>query len=41
VIRIQTTITGAAPNVSDSITINGQPGGLYKCSSAGTRLSEG
>jgi laccase len=32
----QATITGAAPNVSDAFTINGQPGDLYKCSSSGT-----
>ncbi|XP_052179270.1 laccase-12-like [Diospyros lotus] len=28
--------TGAAPNVSDAYTINGQPGDFYKCSSKGT-----
>ncbi|XP_058075501.1 laccase-3-like [Magnolia sinica] len=28
--------TGAAPNVSNAYTINGQPGDLYKCSSKGT-----
>ncbi|KAK6927150.1 N-acetyltransferase B complex, non-catalytic subunit [Dillenia turbinata] len=28
----QATITGAAPNVSDAFTINGQPGDLYRCS---------
>ncbi|XP_010535350.1 PREDICTED: laccase-13 [Tarenaya hassleriana] len=27
-----TQFTGAAPNVSDSFTINGQPGDLYRCS---------
>lgn len=27
--------TGAAPNISDAFTINGQPGDLYKCSSQG------
>ncbi|XP_039129384.1 LOW QUALITY PROTEIN: laccase-3-like [Dioscorea cayenensis subsp. rotundata] len=26
-------ITGAAPNISDAFTINGQPGDLYNCSS--------
>ncbi|PRQ56865.1 putative laccase [Rosa chinensis] len=30
------TLTGAAPNVSDAYTINGQPGDLYNCSSKGT-----
>ncbi|KAG0503235.1 hypothetical protein HPP92_003307 [Vanilla planifolia] len=28
--------TGAAPNVSDAFTINGQPGDLYRCSSKET-----
>ncbi|KAJ6878304.1 hypothetical protein NC651_030904 [Populus alba x Populus x berolinensis] len=28
--------TGAAPNVSDAYTINGQPGDLYRCSKQGT-----
>lgn len=32
----QATRTGAAPNVSDAYTINGQPGDLYNCSSKGT-----
>ncbi|VFQ90608.1 unnamed protein product [Cuscuta campestris] len=32
----QAQLTGAAPNVSDAFTINGQPGDLYKCSSQGT-----
>jgi laccase len=27
--------TGAAPNVSDAYTINGQPGDLYRCSKQG------
>uniref|UniRef100_A0A0D9XW29 Laccase n=1 Tax=Leersia perrieri TaxID=77586 RepID=A0A0D9XW29_9ORYZ len=27
------TLTGAAPNISDAITVNGQPGDLYICSS--------
>lgn len=27
--------TGAAPNISDAFTINGQPGDLYQCSSPG------
>ncbi|KAJ0020443.1 hypothetical protein Pint_32452 [Pistacia integerrima] len=30
------TFTGAAPNVSDAYTINGQPGDLYRCSSQET-----
>ncbi|GLJ26187.1 hypothetical protein SUGI_0502450 [Cryptomeria japonica] len=30
------TRTGAAPNVSDAFTINGQPGDLYQCSSLET-----
>ncbi|XP_077216985.1 laccase-3-like isoform X1 [Tasmannia lanceolata] len=29
----QAAITGAAPNVSDAFTINGQPGDLYNCTS--------
>ncbi|KAL0282237.1 UNVERIFIED_CONTAM: Laccase-12 [Sesamum angustifolium] len=32
----QATRTGAAPNVSDAYTINGQPGDLYNCSSTDT-----
>ncbi|KAL0370735.1 UNVERIFIED_CONTAM: Laccase-3 [Sesamum angustifolium] len=32
----QATFTGAAPNVSDAYTINGQPGDLYRCSSKET-----
>ncbi|CAN4087464.1 unnamed protein product [Withania somnifera] len=32
------TSTGAAPNVSDAYTINGQPGDLYKCSSQDTTI---
>ncbi|KAI7742865.1 hypothetical protein M8C21_027878, partial [Ambrosia artemisiifolia] len=36
----QALFTGAAPNVSDAITINGQPGDLFRCSSQSTtRLS--
>lgn len=31
----EATRTGAAPNVSDAYTINGQPGDLYSCSSQG------
>ncbi|MCD7458266.1 high-affinity glucose transporter [Datura stramonium] len=31
----QATRTGAAPNVSDAYTINGQPADLYRCSSKG------
>ena len=27
--------TGGQPNVSDAFTINGQPGDLYPCSTAG------
>ncbi|KAK9756759.1 hypothetical protein RND81_01G119200 [Saponaria officinalis] len=34
----QATITGAAPNISDAYTINGQPGDLYRCSSTGTTI---
>ncbi|WCJ19958.1 laccase 12 [Euphorbia peplus] len=30
--------TGAAPNVSDAYTINGQPGDLYNCSSKDTTI---
>ncbi|XP_004500522.2 laccase-12-like [Cicer arietinum] len=30
--------TGAAPNVSDAYTINGQPGDLYNCSTKGTTI---
>ncbi|KAG2672985.1 hypothetical protein I3760_13G068000 [Carya illinoinensis] len=32
----QAQFTGAAPNVSDAFTINGQPGDLYRCSSQET-----
>ncbi|CAK9164146.1 unnamed protein product [Ilex paraguariensis] len=32
----QATFTGAAPNVSDAYTINGQPGDLYRCSRTDT-----
>ncbi|KAL2526680.1 Laccase-12 [Abeliophyllum distichum] len=32
----QATRTGAAPNVSDAYTINGQPGDLYNCSNKDT-----
>ncbi|KAG9141144.1 hypothetical protein Leryth_001640 [Lithospermum erythrorhizon] len=32
----QALITGAAPNVSDAYTINGQPGDFYRCSRQGT-----
>lgn len=32
----QATRTGAAPNISDAYTINGQPGDLYNCSSQGS-----
>ncbi|PHU18349.1 Laccase-5 [Capsicum chinense] len=34
----QATRTGAAPNVSDAYTFNGQPGDLYKCSSQDTTV---
>ncbi|CAN4092156.1 unnamed protein product [Withania somnifera] len=34
----QATRTGAAPNVSNAYTINGQPGDLYKCSSQDTTI---
>ncbi|KAJ8540480.1 hypothetical protein K7X08_030399 [Anisodus acutangulus] len=34
----QATRTGAAPNVSDAYTINGQPGDLYKCSKQDTTI---
>ncbi|KAE8686339.1 Laccase-3 [Hibiscus syriacus] len=34
----EATSTGAAPNVSDAYTINGQPGDLYKCSSKETTI---
>ncbi|KAH9311406.1 hypothetical protein KI387_026441, partial [Taxus chinensis] len=32
----EATRTGAAPNISDAFTINGQPGDLYQCSSSET-----
>ncbi|KDP45752.1 hypothetical protein JCGZ_17359 [Jatropha curcas] len=32
------TFTGAAPNVSDAYTINGQPGDLYRCSQKETAV---
>lgn len=35
----QATLTGAAPNISDAFTINGQPGDLYPCSSSGAVAS--
>jgi hypothetical protein len=31
-------ITGAPPNISDTILINGQPGDFLPCSSQGTSL---
>ncbi|KAJ6720632.1 LACCASE [Salix viminalis] len=34
----QSTRTGAAPNISDAYTINGQPGDLYNCSSEDTAI---
>ncbi|KAH6837194.1 laccase 3 [Perilla frutescens var. hirtella] len=35
-VQRQAIFTGAAPNVSDAYTINGQPGDLYRCSSKET-----
>ncbi|CAN4101082.1 unnamed protein product [Withania somnifera] len=35
-VQRQSQFTGAAPNISDAYTINGQPGDLYRCSSQGT-----
>uniref|UniRef100_A0A0E0MBL4 Laccase n=1 Tax=Oryza punctata TaxID=4537 RepID=A0A0E0MBL4_ORYPU len=32
------TRTGAAPNISDALTVNGQPGDLYNCSSQDTAV---
>ncbi|XP_071715744.1 laccase-3-like [Rutidosis leptorrhynchoides] len=32
----QALFSGAAPNISDAITINGQPGDLFRCSTQGT-----
>ncbi|XP_031486081.1 laccase-3-like [Nymphaea colorata] len=34
----QASLTGAAPNISDAFTINGQPGDLYPCSSSETSV---
>ncbi|XP_008799813.1 laccase-3 [Phoenix dactylifera] len=34
----EATRTGAAPNISDAFTINGQPGDLYNCSSKDTTV---
>ncbi|XP_077213583.1 laccase-12-like [Tasmannia lanceolata] len=34
----EATRTGAAPNISDAFTINGQPGDLYNCSSSDTTI---
>lgn len=34
----EATRTGAAPNISDAYTINGQPGDFYNCSSQGMLL---
>ncbi|XVF24190.1 hypothetical protein REPUB_Repub13aG0106200 [Reevesia pubescens] len=34
----EATRTGAAPNISDAYTINGQPGDLYNCSSKDTTI---
>nr|GEW06597.1 laccase 3 [Tanacetum cinerariifolium] len=31
---------GAAPNISDAITINGKPGDLFRCSSQDSKLRE-
>ncbi|KAG6583335.1 Laccase-3, partial [Cucurbita argyrosperma subsp. sororia] len=33
--------TGAAPNVSDAYTINGQPGDFYRCSGKDSHLAWG
>nr|TKR85326.1 laccase family protein [Populus alba] len=33
--------TGAAPNISDAYTINGQPGDLYRCSKQDSHLNWG
>ncbi|MFS7964707.1 putative laccase [Helianthus anomalus] len=35
-VQRQALFSGAAPNISDAITINGQPGDLLRCSSQGT-----
>lgn len=32
----QALFSGAAPNISDALTINGQPGDLLKCSKQGS-----
>ncbi|KAG8050834.1 hypothetical protein GUJ93_ZPchr0009g1241 [Zizania palustris] len=32
------TLTGAAPNISDALTVNGQPGDMYSCSSQDTAV---
>ncbi|KAJ3682872.1 hypothetical protein LUZ60_013099 [Juncus effusus] len=34
----QATATGAAPNISDALTINGRPGDLFPCSNQGTTI---
>ena len=35
----QSMVTGAPPNISDTILINGQPGDFLPCSSQGTYVS--
>ncbi|GLJ52159.1 hypothetical protein SUGI_1109510 [Cryptomeria japonica] len=35
-VEYKANLTGAAPNISDAFTINGQPGDLYPCSSSET-----
>ncbi|KAI7742869.1 hypothetical protein M8C21_027882 [Ambrosia artemisiifolia] len=37
-VQRQALFSGAAPNISDAITINGQPGDLFRCSSQGDRV---
>ena len=37
-VLVESIRTGAAPNISDAYTIDGQPGDLYKCSSQGFTL---
>lgn len=34
-VQQQALFSGAAPNISDALTINGQPGDLLKCSQQG------
>lgn len=35
-VQRQALFSGGAPNISDALTINGQPGDLYRCSQQGT-----